>query len=240
MALASYPINKRFGYPFVTGTPALAAITSMQLRMHSIACVNGSGSSADIGIGYTLGLANADVFTASGGAATAYASGAYLATIGDQLYFQSDSNSVSDFISFKNSVLASGGTPTYTYEYWNGAWTALTPQSAPDFTNASAGLIIGAPLDWIAGAGGVSGLDDMKFTFRINATAVSTTPAQASEIYVCKLLIYRESIEAKQALEVNFENFGQQFLMSQGQMIMPFFSTADIDNSIELGYRQNP
>lgn len=240
MGLYSYPKNIRVGYPYLTGYPVLSADPGMQLRMHSIACVNGSATATDIGIGYYLGSGASGVFTANGGAATAFSSGSYLASIGNQLYFQSDSQEILDFIVFHNSVASSGGAPAFTYEYWNGAWTAITPQVVPNFAVLNSALILGAPLDWIVGTGGVSGLDASRYSFRINATGAPASPATAANIYTSKLLLYRESVDSKQALEVNFENFGQQFLMNVGQNIIPYFSQASNNNSVELGYRQNP
>lgn len=236
MSNYSYVTNARFGYLKSSGDVALAAPSNKQLRLHSAACVNGSNLSMNIGIGYSLNPTEALVFIASGGAASAFSSGLVLDAIGNQLYFQA--NEVFDFIPMLISSLASAEIPTYVVEYWNGAWTSIAPQELPDFTKSGTALIINPALDWIIGSGGVVGLEPLKYTLRISASVVQVTPPQASVILPAVLMLYREEVEAKQALEVNFEE--NQFLMSQGQNIIPFFSIADAGNCIELGYRINP
>lgn len=233
----SYVRNSRFGYPTITGVSALVAPTAFQLRMHSVACVNASPSACNIGIGYYLGANGSFVYTASGGAATPYVSGPYLDSVGAQLYIQSTLHTL-DFISFFNSVVASGGAPTYLYEYWNGsAFVSFTPQVIPDFTQNTTGLIFSPALNFVRGSGGVVGLDSSRRTIRITVLTAPTIPQQ-SLIYPCKLIIYREAIEAKQTLEVNFEE--NQFLLAQGETIIPYFSTANNFNTVELGFRLNP
>ncbi len=232
----SYVKNSRFGYLKNSGDAVLSAPSSMQLRMHSVACVNGSSLTMNLGIGYSLNSNEALVYTASGGAASPFVAGPILSAINDEIYIQA--NEVFDFIPMLISTPASAETPTYVLEYWNGAWTTIAAQESPDFTESSGAFIINPALDWVIGSGGVSGLEPLKYTLRITASAVQVTTPEASAILPGVLILYREEVEAKQALEVNFEE--NQFLMSQGQSIIPFFSIADAGNCVELGYRINP
>lgn len=89
-------------------------------------------------------------------------------------------------ITFVISQAASGGSPVYTYEYWNGsAWTALTLTTTPDYSSTgttSAEFV--APSDWVIGDS-TEALNSDYYALRVLATtAPSGTTCKATSLVV--------------------------------------------------------
>lgn len=233
---AQYVKTKRVAYPFTSGVPALQAPQDKQLLMHSIALVNGAVAPQTLGIGIGFSSAGAFLFQDVSGVVTPYVAGVLFDSNGDKLYIQA--KSPADFISFNVDVVGTND-GTYAYEYWNGsAWTALTPQVVPNFANAQTELIIGAPLNWATGDGGILELNSALYSFRIVATTAPGTPPELTEALVARFYTLRELIGSKEALEATFEE--NQTLLEAGEYILPYFGAASNFSAIELGWRINP
>jgi hypothetical protein len=201
-----------------------------------MAVVNGSSTAQDLGIAIQFSFQGSIVLADLSGVIAPLVAGAVLVSNNDALYFQS--KTPADLFAFQLSV-AGTNDGVLVYEYWNGSgWTAITPQALVDFTLSSFGLIIGAPLDWATGDGGVTELNAALYSFRIRATTAPTTPPTASEIGVARFYTYREAVESKQALEVSFDE--NQSLLETGESMLPYFGAVSNDNAVEISWRINP
>lgn len=233
---SQYVKTKRVAYPFTSGIPALSPDTGKQLLMHSIALVNGSASPQTLGIGIGLNSASFDLFQDVSGTVSAFSSGPLFASNGDILYISA--KSPFDFLSF-NLAVAGTNDGVFTYEYWNGStWTALTPQVSPNYSLTKAELIIGAPLDWEVGDGGITELNADLYALRVVATTAPGTTPDVGSLLVARFYTLRESVGSKEALEASFEE--NQTLLAAEEFILPYFGSASNFNAVELGWRINP
>lgn len=75
------------------------------------------------------------------------------------------------------STAASGGSPVYTYEYWNGsAWTAFTPTALPNYAaTGSTFFTFTSPSDWAAGDGTEVAGNTAYYAIRVLATTASSS-----------------------------------------------------------------
>lgn len=90
-------------------------------------------------------------------------------------------------VSLTISTAATGGSPVYTYEYWNGsAWTAFTPTTLPDYTAVgSTFFAFTAPSAWAAGDGTEVAGNTTYYAIRVLATtAPSSTGVNVTSVTV--------------------------------------------------------
>ena len=230
--------SKRLVYDISTGDAITLAPSAQQLLLHSFAVVNGSASSMDCGMGYKLNSNGFSIYTSVSGSLAAASSTPTLFTTADNDGYYIQSKTQFDMVLFVITSASAGG--TYEYCYWNGsAFTAFTPKVSPDHSSTGQKALIFVPhYKWVTGTGGVSGLDSTRYTIRVRATTHPTTAVSVSTMQVCKLLAFRESVEGNQSLELDLNEY--QLLLEQGEALVPYFSTANSENVVEVSYRINP
>jgi hypothetical protein len=135
-----------------------------------------------------------------------------------------------------------GGIATPTFQYWNGsAWTTLPTFSVPDFTSTAAYeyLVIHKPIDWaplvstdspVASHGLTAGMYAIKIVW---ATA-PTNAAVADSIWLVDLRDFVEAVGDGKSVTLSTEG---EIMLSWKGNIVPFCSTADEDNWINIEFR---
>jgi len=135
------------------------------------------------------------------------------------------------------------GSPTYSYQYWNGsAWTNLNTIAEPaTFTSGENNIVFAQPLDWTALADGdtpvdTDGLTAGFYAIRVRATTAPSTAPVASEIWVAQLYDYKEAVSDNDVLNITVEDpIG--FPIDANSSIIPYFSSPNNDNTVTVRYR---
>lgn len=134
---------------------------------------------------------------------------------------------------------AAGGSPAYSYTYWNGAWTALTLLDTPSFAGTGdTYLTFQEPLDWITNSGtavstvgGTAGYYSIKV---LATTAPSSTAALATVMWVVSLYDWKEGVTDNAVLNIPPADAEQGIEVVGGSSIVPYFGTAAAGNSVSL------
>ncbi len=88
------------------------------------------------------------------------------------------------------------GAPVFAYEYWNGAWTALSGVSAPSFTALGlTQLRFTVPGDWVVGGSG-TGVPAGNFNIRVRATTAPTQAVQGRGSLINKATVTADEVIA--------------------------------------------
>jgi hypothetical protein len=132
------------------------------------------------------------------------------------------------------------GSPVYTYEYWNGAWTTLTTIEVPSaYTAAEHVIAFSAPEDWITNTGtaiSTNGLTADYYSIKVVATTSPSTTPLARQIWVAELLEFIEGLTDNS--QYNFYPEGDTGTeLFGGSAIIPYFSTAHANNAASARYK---
>lgn len=229
-------------YPNKSLDAALSASASQQLLIQSVAAVNGTGASADIGIFASVNDSQFKVIAKAASdtdvTATIQAGSAItiLPTTNDYGFIVQASRRF-NCIAF-NVSQAETGSPTYTYAYWDGStWQSFTPLSSTVYTGTNDAIVFAAPLDWAVGSDSLVG-DDGMYSIRVVGTAAPATAVQIDAIRIGSTLSYREGIGQYGALNMSMDN--EPLLLQGGEVVFPYFSTADAGNRLEIAYKVSP
>lgn len=237
-------LTKHAGYAVKCTGSVLSAPAGQQLLIHSLHAYNNSLASCDIGIAKSLDEAAWKLWsiaatTTNVSATIQAASAVSLFGTTNNYGFIAQATKQFSLLTFNISQEATGS-PVYAYAYWNGStWAALTLQETPVYTSPSTQMQIAfnAPSDWALGSG-VTGADSDKYSIRALAT---TAPSQAVEIDTLTLgawIGFRKSIATAQQLQIVFRT--RPLLLDSNEAILPYFSVASANNSVEVAYQNNP
>ena len=229
-------ISKRLGYASTDAANVLTAPSSVQLELLTYGLINASALMQNLGLGISFSSSSSSIFSLVSGALANFSNTLFTTSANDGFIIQS--SSPCDLLALKISQ-AQAGSPIYEYSYWNGSsWTVFVPQVVPSSYAVGMQHILFPPSYlWVKG-GNYAGLDSNKFSLRVRATTAPSQAVQVSAYKICKLITYRESVEAAQSVEANFMD--SQYLLEQGEGLYPYFSIPSINNAVELVYRLNP
>lgn len=230
-------ITKRVGYPSSSLISALDAPSNMQLDLASCALVNGTTGVQHLGIGISMSSTKFSFYNQSSGVLTLQTGAMDLFSTTNNDGFVIASKDIFSLVALSLSS-PGAGTPTYVFQYWNGSsWATLNLNIAEDFSNSLAYVLFSPPVDWVAG-NNFAGVDTSLYCIQVKATTAPSGNVQADAIKLCKMISYREQVEAKQSIEASF--LDGQYLLEQGEGIFPFFSVPNANNTLEIVYRINP
>jgi len=203
-------ISDTVKYPNQSFDAAVSAASAKQLEVSSAAAFNGSVAENNVGIAHSV-------------TSTRISSS-----------LSGDNYSIKSKDKFNMAAMSIGTADssgaTFTYKYWNGStFATLTLLNTPVLTaTGKKAILFDAPLDWALDA-------DSYWTIRIDAT---TTPNFVfTSVLPCRVLAYREGVQPKATLEVNFED---PVLLQSGEGIVGFFSFADSLNTLKASYKNSP
>lgn len=140
---------------------------------------------------------------------------------------------------------AAGGSPVYDYAYWDGSsWANLAPFliATPDMANTGdtyVGFL--SPWDWTALASTDDpvtdeGMTTGRYAIRVRATThPTTTVGTANVLWLVKLIDYVEAVDDGRS--VTFSAQGETNIPFKTS-IVPYCSTADSKNWVNIEYRQ--
>jgi hypothetical protein len=204
-------LTKRVSYPNQSFDGALAAPTSRQLLIHSIAAYNGTAGNQDVGIGYSLNSTRSQ----SGFSGTSYVI---------------QSRQIFDMVALSINTADTSGS-TFGMQYWNGSsWVTLTTLANPAVTSTgNTAIFFNAPIDWMLDASGF---------YSIRITASGTPNYVVGTIKICEMIAFRQMIYPYASVQVRFET--RQKLLQQGAEIIAYFSSPNSSNRVETSYQINP
>lgn len=186
-------------YPNKSLDSGISASASQQLLINSVAAVNGTGGSLDIGIFASVNASQYKVLTRGASdidvTATIQAGSAItiLPTTNDYGFIVQASRRF-NCIAFDVSQAATGS-PTYAYSYWDGAaWQGFTPLQIPTLTGTGIdALVFSIPSDWAVGSDATVG-DDGMYSILVTSNPAVATAVQIDRILVGSTLTYRAGI----------------------------------------------
>ncbi len=216
--------------------------TNQQLLVHSFSAANGSSSAKDLGLAIRLAPGHWSLWRL---AATDVDETDNIQNGTDVNLFSTTNND--GFLvqsRFKFSLImfnvsqAETGSPTYTYEYYNGStWVTLTLRNTLTYTTTGKKVIaFNAPIDWEVGDG-TEGGDNTLYSIRVLATTAPSQAVQADSMFIGKLIVFREDVPSKGQLQVVFE--AKPLLLEQGETLVPYFETVAAGNVVEASYQFN-
>lgn len=133
---------------------------------------------------------------------------------------------------------AQAGSPTYSYQYYNGSGYTVLPviESVSTYTIANHYVVFHAPIDWAKGGPEGEGFDEDKYHIRVRATTAPSTAPLATEIIVGRFIAFDEALEDGAILVADYQSEPLKLLGGSG--LMPYFGTANAANFIEAVYRE--
>ena len=139
-----------------------------------------------------------------------------------------------------NVTQAEGGTPTYSYQYWDGsAWQDLSSYIVESPSAYSAGnqiIVFKAPLAWVAGSSSAVGGDTTKYTIRARATTAPSTAVQVDDVYAGQFLTFDPDVGDKESLKISFPA-NEPYMLSGNEALIPYFGSANAANLARALYK---
>lgn len=234
------------GYTTVARDAALSSPDSTkQLVVHSLSAYNATNTAIDMGLGvrlqnaswklYSIQAATTEVTsTIQAGSATT------LLPTTNNYGFLVQAKKQFSMLSLTISQVETGS-PTYSYQYWNGSsWATLNLRNTPVYTSAaSIAIVFAPPVDWAEGNG--SATDDFSvsetgYCIRVRGTTAPSQAVQATAMAVSSLWAFR-NIAAYGSLNIGFADKPQ--LLEIGESVQPYFETANNGHSVEVAYQVN-
>lgn len=230
-------------YPVLSLSDAISITASQQLQLHSVAMENGNAATIAMALLHSCNNYKWKVWTVTASDAEVTSDiqagttiNMFPTTNDYGLIIQNDErfNMVAFNISQEQT-----GSPVYVYQYYNGSsWTTLPLLNSPVYTATGKMVILfAAPLDWAVGDGSNS-TDDTKYSIKITASTAPSQAVQVNELKVCKTIAYRQEVADNGVLILDMGN--SPLLLQQGETVIPYFSTANAANRLEIAYKLNP
>lgn len=231
------------GYAQNCKDAVLSPATGQQLRVFRAVLENNSGGAINVALLKKLDPTGFDFLTyvalSTPKAATnltlkaGTATGIVTTTNNDGYIVQSPQRF--NLVGLNISTAAAGGSPVYSYTYWNGSsWANLTLISTPAYGSTGNQLLLFyAPHDWAVGGASGDGVDATKYAVRVRATtAPSGTAAAADTIWIGSMIDYQASLADKGRFDVAIPQ-EKPLLFQAGEGVLPYFAgTANAANSI--------
>lgn len=236
--------RETFACPAKASTSALTAQTGKQLALYNVLCRNGAGATIALGV-FTkmtnphfmiyeyikIGTALTDKTTElQGGTAEQI-----LAALNDAVNFGASDKF--GLIGMNCTIAEVGTAAAYTLKYYNG--TSFVTLSNFEVVSAFAlggnYIVFAPPVDWAKG--GLTGADTDKYYIELAVTTVAgTTPPTIDSVWLGKMHSYRSNIAAHGTIEINVSDSKKPLILNSGEGVLPYFSTAHADNTVEISY----
>lgn len=230
-------------FPANANTPVLAPVSGRQLSVYSLKCINRSGGACDMGVfrkfgpkNWLLGAVASNVLSDITAAVQAGTASQIVSTTNNDGYLVS-SKEAFNLIGLKVSQ-AQAGTPTYTYQYWNGStWATLITIAVPASYGSGNQLVVFAtPVDWVPGGGTVTGLDATKYNILVRATAAPSTAVQVNDAWVAQMLDFFPGVADKASATWQTSNVELPLIFESQDALLPYFSSANTANMVTAQY----
>lgn len=217
----------------------LAPTAGKQIRVFSGRLLNGSGSTISSGLFVNMANETRSVYELLSGTYTDVTS---TINAGSQITLCTTSansgivvQAPKKFHALKISSNAQTGSPTLSFQYYNGSSFVTVPSINESFTSYANGtnlFVFSAPNDWAVGGGGA--LDSDMYSIRIISTSSTNAPVSTSiTAYYC--VDFQYNIADNAALSVNFsENYPHHLQANEG--VSSYFSVAGADNRVTAFY----
>jgi hypothetical protein len=97
--------------------------------------------------------------------------------------------------------------------------------------------VFNPPIDWAVGDG-TEGGDESLYSIRAIASTAPSQAVQIDSLKIVKLIAFRASVPADSSLTIRFPE--KQLLLQGSESVIPYFSTANTDNTMEIAYQISP
>lgn len=237
-------------YQEKTKTPVVATQSGKQLVFLSATVNNRSGGAIIAGLGFKISdtrwsagqwddSGNPEFIDDTTDAQDSGADDFALTTLTDDDGFAVQSLDKFGIVGVTVTTAANDG--TFAYTYWNGSsYATLTLIETPDWTSTGEKTIAFAPpVDWAVNSGQAvtDGLTAGYYSIRVIATTAPTvTAALASLLWVARLYDYKEDVSDNAVLNIIPEDANRGIVLQGGESIVPYFGTANANNSISVRY----
>jgi hypothetical protein len=221
-----------------------SAASAQQIALYEATAHNRSGGSVDMGIlrhlRDTSWKFHRKVTAAFSDDTTALQAGTAQAVFAsDNDAFYVGSLAQFNLVGMTASTAESGGTPVYTFTYWNGSsWAALTTiENISAFTATNHWIMWNTPTDWSQGGDTGEGLSTDRYYIRVMATTAPTvTPPELDDMWAGELLTFREAVSDNGTLSLSVIGPEKPLILEGGEGLFPYFGTANANNSFEAAY----
>lgn len=226
-------------------TALLTPASGKQNLIHYIRLYNGGALTSDLGVGvgmapdaYSIWHKSASTAEITSAVQAGTASTIISTTNNHGFYIQAKDRFG---LIYMNVSQAAAGTPTYTYQYWDGTtWQTLATKSVPASYGAGANYVVFIPpVLWTTGSDD-GALNSGHYTIKVLATTAPSQAVQINAIKVAGLISWQDDISTGMHLQVAFEGARGVLLLESQEYILPYFGTADAGNMIEAAYQVNP
>lgn len=231
-------------YTTVAKDAALSSPSSnKQLAIHSAAAYNATISAMDVGLGVRFDTTAWKLFTVQ--ASNTDATSAIQA--GTETTILPTTNNYGFIVQAKKPFgllsltisQAETGSPTYSYQYWNGsAWATLNLRNSPVYTSTgSIAIAFAPPLDWAEGNGSATAdfsTTQAGYCIRVRGTTAPATAVKITALNVSKFWAFR-NVSSKGYMRVSFDD--KSDLLEIGESVQAYFGTADNSNTVEISYQ---
>jgi hypothetical protein len=218
--------------------------SNMQIYLHSFSAYNATAGAMDVGLGCAFNpvpsVWRMYVGNVNGGTPTDVTSTIQAGTsinIFDTTAndgFMVECQKTFGYLTF-NIAQAQSGSPVYSYQYWNGAWTTLNLSQTPVYTGTGyVHATFNPPVDWVKGDNGMG--VNTGYAIRVRSTTAGGQAVQVTSMRVARWFCYNQSLPATSRVQVIFDQHPD--LLDNGEALVPYFQTANNLNAIEAAYQQ--
>lgn len=222
-------------YPTVNRDAVLVPPTNRQLIVHSFIAVNNGPSASDVGFGVRFSPSSWKIFDQVG-TELSTTDRLFTTVAGEGFILQSRSKFNGLAIQMSQ---AETGTPTYTYEYWNGtAWTPLTLMGTPGFAGTEGYITFFSPIDWTPGHDGLLpniGIAQPGYAIRVLSPTPGGQDVIASRINLMRFIVVRRNVGSQMHLQIRFTE--RPMLLEAEEALVPYFAVPNASNLVEVSYQ---
>ena len=226
-------------------TAVVSPPSDQQLTIHYAKLQNRSGSVVNMGVMRKLALSDWKLFQliaannpdATDVTAAIQAGSAVTLFSANNDGFLVQAKKMFNVIGVTVSV-AETGSPVYTQTYFNGtSYATLTTLENHSYVSTGDKFqAFVSPLDWAQGTTAAVGGDTSgRFGARVVATTAPTTPVQITNLWLGQFFSFDSQIGNNQKTFQSWDEI-RSFILEGGEGVMPYFSTANANNTIEVGY----
>lgn len=240
--------HKHVGYNQNGKSTVIAPASNMQLQVYEMEANNRSGGAINVGLlkkfvesawkFYTVVAASTPDATDASTAVKAGTATAIFTTTNDDGFLVQASKPF-NLIGMNVSTAASGGSPIYTYQYYDGsAYQTLSTIAVPSYGSGNNHIVFNAPIDWAVGTSDAVGGDSDKYSILVRASAASSgAGGSINSLWVGEFLKFQASVADKASLEMKFDR-DQPLIFVGGEGLMPYFGgSANAQNSVRVLYK---
>jgi len=211
------------------------------ILLHSYSAYNANSSACDVGLGIGFNTAKWGLYQLTGGGTIATkASAPY--TLFDTV--ANDGFLIGSTFKFGYVVLnlsqAQAGSPVYTYQYWNGtSWATLVPMQTPVYTSTGyVYLTFNPPADWVVGSNGLISSSLSYYAIKVASTTAGSQAVLATSVQPARWLYYQQNLPGGSRLLADFNV--RPWRMEGSEVLLPYFSIASQQNTVEASYQVAP